>query len=152
MSKDESVTQDLVKTLQNGKEGFERAAEKLTSSNEPGLATEFTQFGKQRGEFADELTRLAGQYGDKTTERTTVPGALHRGWMAVKDALSGSDASGVLDAAVQGEDHAVSEYDDALKEDISDGLRAVLTRQHTAVKAAHDRVVAARDAAAAKAG
>ena len=150
MSVDESVTQDLIKTLENGDEGFKRAAEKLSSSNEPALAAEFTKMGAQRGQFATELAQLASAYGDHVVERTTVPGAIHRGWMAVKDMLAGSDPDGVLDAAAQGEDHAVEEYESALKADISDGLRTVITRQFVDVKAARDRVTNARDAAKAK--
>ena len=64
MSVDESVTQDLIKTLENGDEGFKRAAEKLSSSNEPALAAEFTKMGAQRGQFATELAQLASAYGD----------------------------------------------------------------------------------------
>ena len=93
---------------------------------------------------------MAAAYGDHVDKRTTVPGALHRGWMAVKDMLAGSDPDGVLDAAAQGEDHAVEEYETAMKEDISDGLRTVLSRQYAEVKATRDRVVGARDAARAK--
>ena len=150
MSVDQSVIQDLIKTLENGHEGFKRAAEKLSSSNEPALATEFTRFGDQRAEFASELAQLAATYGDHVDERTTVPGALHRGWMAVKDMLAGSDAHGVLDAAAQGEDHAVGEYESALKADISGGLRTVINRQFAEVRTARDRVVAARDNAMAR--
>ena len=147
MSVDESVTQDLMKTLENGEEGFKSAAEKLIGSNEPVLAAEFARFGAQRGQFATELALLAATYGDHVEERTTLPGAIHRGWMAVKDMLAGSDSHGVLNVAVQGEDHAVEEYESALKADISDGLRTVITRQFADVKAARDRVVAARDQA-----
>ncbi len=150
MSVDESVTQDLIKTLENGHEGFQRASEKLSSSNEPALAAEFATFSAQRGQFATELARMAATYGDQVDKRTTLPGALHRGWMAVKDMLAGSDADGVLDAAAQGEDHAVEEYETAMKADISDGLRAVISRQFTDVKAARDRVTSARDTALAK--
>jgi len=150
MSVDESVTQDLVKTLENGHDGFQRAAERLSSSNEPALAAEFAKFGAQRGQFATELAQMAANYGDDVDKRSTVPGAIHRGWMAVKDMLAGSEADGVLDAAAQGEDHAVEEYESALKADISEGLRAVITRQYAEVKAARDRVVGARDSALAK--
>jgi len=150
MSSDESVTQDLIKTLENGREGFERAAERLSNSNEPALSAEFAKFSAQRGQFASELTQLAAAYGDQLDKRTTVPGAVHRGWMAVKDMLAGSDPDGVLDAAAQGEDHAVEEYESALEADISDGLRTVITRQYAEVKSARDRVINARDSAHAK--
>jgi len=152
MSVDESVTQDLIRTLENGREGFRRAAEMLTNSNEPALSAEFTHFGAQRGRFATELAQLAANYGDHIDARTTLPGAVHRGWMAVKDMLAGTEADGVLEAAAQGEDHAIEEYDTAMKADISDGLRTVITRQYAEVKAARDRVVSARDNAHAKTG
>ena len=85
---------------------------------------------------------LAGEEG------LEVPlGALHRGWMSIKDAVSGDDAKGVLDAAEQGEDHAKSEYADALKSDISAHLRTVVERQATQVKLVHDEVKALRDRA-----
>ena len=145
MSVDEAVTQDLIKTLENGHVGFQRAAEKLSSANEPQLSAEFIKFSEQRGQFATELAQLAAGYGDHVEQRSTVPGALHRGWMAVKDMLAGSDADGVLDAAAQGEEHAVEEYAAALQEHVSDGLRSVLTRQYVHVQAARDFVIAARD-------
>ncbi len=147
MSSDESVAEDLIKTLENGHEGFASAAARLSGSNEPELSAEFTKFSEQRGQFATELTQLAAAYGDQADQRTTLPGAIHRGWMAVKDMLAGPNADGVLEAAVQGEEHAVSEYESAMKADISDGLRTVLTRQYTEVKAARDFVVGARDSA-----
>jgi len=147
MSIDESVTQDLVQTLENGHEGFQRAAEKLSSSNEPALAAEFTRFAAQRGQFATELQQMAANYGDDIDKRTTLPGAIHRGWMAVKDMLAGSEADGVLEAAAQGEDHAVEEYESAMKADISDGLRTVITRQYAEVKVARDFVTSARERA-----
>jgi uncharacterized protein (TIGR02284 family) len=89
---------------------------------------------------------MAGAYGDKITESGSAAAALHRGWMALKDALSGSDAQGVLDAAEQGEDHAVSEYERALDNtEISIDLRNVIERQYAAVQAAHDEVRSLRD-------
>jgi len=150
MSVDESITQDLIKTLENGHEGFQRAAEMLSNSNEPALAAEFTKFGAQRSQFATELQQMAANYGDDVDKRTTLPGAIHRGWMAVKDLLAGSDADGVLEVATQGEDHAVEEYESAMKADISDGLRTVITRQYSEVKVARDFVTGARDSAHAK--
>ncbi len=67
-------------------------------------------------------------------------GSLHRGWLTLKDALAGSKPDGVLDAAEQGEDHAVREYEQALDEDISPELRAVVQRQYTEIRSAHDDV------------
>lgn len=146
MSTDEKVTKDLVQTLEDGKVGFESAAGKLEDSDAPELAAAFRQFSAQRGAFAEELREIAATYGDDANESSSVAGAVHRGWMAVKDAMSGSDPKGVLDAAEQGEDHAVKEYERALDADISTGLRTVLERQFVDVRAAHDTVRDQRDA------
>jgi uncharacterized protein (TIGR02284 family) len=64
----------------------------------------------------------------------------------LKDALTGDDAAAVLKAAVTGEDHAVSEYDDALEMDLSAGFRDVVVRQRAAVVAARDEVKALQNA------
>jgi uncharacterized protein (TIGR02284 family) len=83
---------------------------------------------------------MAKHYGDDVEESGSVLASLHRGWMSLKDALSGSSPKGVIDAAEQGEDHAVAAYEKALGEDISADLRTVAQRQQIDVKAAHDEI------------
>lgn len=145
-STDERVTIDLIETLEDGKTGFAKAAEKLADTDRADLAASFQSYSRQRAEFATELRDLAARYGDDIDESGSVAGAVHRGWMAVKDALSGDDPQGVLDAAEQGEDHAVAEYEKALKEDLSPHLRSVVERQYGDVKAVHDAVRNLRNA------
>ena len=72
---------------------------------------------------------MAKAYGDQIDKSGSVAAALHRGWMSLKDAVTKSDTKAILEVAKQGEDHAVTEYEKALGEDISDGLRIVLQRQ-----------------------
>lgn len=146
MSNDAAVTKDLMKTLEDGRDGFATGADKLEKDGEAALAHTFRDLGAKRGQMADELRNLAANYGDHIDESGTVAAKVHRGWMAVKDALAGSDPDGVLDAAEQGEDHAVSEYEDALNEDISPEFKTVLQRQLTGIRSAHDQVKALRDA------
>ena len=140
MSIDKDVTKDLMEVLADGQEGFMKGAEKLTDSDSAELATTFRRFGEQRGRFYSELETMAKQYGDEVEESGSVAATLHRGWMSLKDAISGSSAKGVVDAAEQGEDHAVAAYKKALQADVSADLRAVVERQFTDVKAAHDEV------------
>ncbi len=140
MSIDEATTKDLIKVLEDGKNGFAKGADKLSESDKPELASTFQQFSRQRATFEAELRELAAAYGDQLEEKGSVIGAMHRTWLSVKDAMSGDDPSGVLDAAEQGEDHAVAAYDKALEQDLSPSLRAVVERQGAAVRAAHDDV------------
>lgn len=146
MSTDEAVTKDLIQTLEDGTDGFAKGAEKLDDSDRPDLAATFRELSEQRAQFSAELRGMASQYGDEIHESGSLTGALHRGWMSLKDVISGSEPDGVLDVAEQGEDHAVSEYEKALGQDISAGLRTVVERQLTDVRAAHDRVRSLRSA------
>lgn len=125
-----------MEVLEDGKQGFDHAADKLAESNRADLAPMFREFSEQRAGFAAELTTMAAAYDDEIDEHGSVKGTIHRGWMAVKDALSGSDPDGILDAAEQGEDHAVDSYKKALDEDISPELKDVLRRQMGTVQAA----------------
>jgi len=145
MSNDASVTKDLLQTLEDGRAGFEKGAEKLESTDAPELAATFRKYSEQRAAFAAELRNLAQQYGDHLDEDGSLAGTLHRGWLSLKDALAGSKPDGVLDAAEQGEDHAVSEYQKAVDDDISPELRAVVQRQLGEIRSAHDDVRALRE-------
>lgn len=146
MSTDKRVTKDLIETLEDGRKGFEAAAEKLADSDRPDLSGKMREYASQRASFSAELETMAANYGDDIDEDGSVAGAVHRGWMAVRDAIAGADPEGVLDAAEQGEDHAVSEYKDALDKEISIDLRTVVERQYADVKSAHDDIRALRDA------
>lgn len=140
MSTDERVASQLAKTLANGREGYEKAAEKVGASGHAEVVTRFREFAAQRAEMGAELEQIAAAYGDDVESRATVPGALHRGWMALKDALTGDDLAAVVSTAEQGEDHALEEYRDAIGADISPEFRTVLQRQMNMVQSAHDYV------------
>ena len=131
MSSDAKVAKDLVETLKDGQKGYAAAAEKLTDSKRPEWAATMTRLQQQRVQFAQEIVDLGHEYGDDVDESGSVLGTLHRGWLSLKDALTGDDPSGVLGAAVSGEEHTVSEYEKAVADkDLSDGFRTVLQRQH----------------------
>lgn len=139
MSTDRSICTNLIRTLEDGKNGFESSAEKIADSY-PDVAAKFRQFAAERAEMADELQRIADSYGDDIEERGTVAGALHRGWIAVKDVLTGDDADAVIAAAERGEDHAVEQFDEALEADISLEFRPVVAMMASRVRSAHDYV------------
>ena len=145
MSTDKNVASDLMKTLEDGKDGFAKAAG-LVEQGSPEIRATFLRLSQQRMSFYDELHKMAKDYGDPIEASGTIAAAFHRGWMTLKDAVSGSDPSGVLDAAVQGEEHAVKSYETALESsDLSSGLRLVLARQMDDLLKAYIEVKALRD-------
>ncbi len=146
MSTDAKVTKELIETLQDGEDGFARVADEVADSDTPELSTELRRLSQQRAQFRGELEELAREYGDDIEESGSAAGAVHRGWIALKDALTGSSPDAVLKAAVTGEDHAVREYDKALEDDISPTLRTVVERQRGEIVVARDKVSALADA------
>ncbi|WP_295695460.1 PA2169 family four-helix-bundle protein [Lapillicoccus sp.] len=140
MSADESTAKDLVQTLKDGQKGYSASAEKLADGERPEWAETMRRFEQQRAKFAQEIVAMGHEYGDDVDASGSALATVHRGWLTLKDALTGDKPSGVLDAAVQGEDHTVSEYEKALKEDLSDGFRTVVQRQHAEIVAARDEV------------
>jgi uncharacterized protein (TIGR02284 family) len=142
MSDDEKVAKDLVETLKDGERGFASAAEKLRDSDRAEWAATLQRLSEQRAGFRREIVEMGHEYGDDVDESGSVAATLHRGWISLKDALTGDDAGSVLGAAVTGEDHAVSEYEKGLEKDLSAGFREVVTRQHAAIVAARNEVKA----------
>ena len=136
MSVDQSTTQDLVKIAEDGKEGYAKAAKELAESDRPELAPTFSRFSEQRAGFSTELQALAATYGDSVKETGSAAASLHRGWMAIRDAITGSGPDSVLKTAVQGEDHAIEAYEKALKQDISVNTRTLAERQLTEIRTA----------------
>lgn len=136
MSVDQSTTQDLVKIAEDGQEGYAKGAKDLADSDRSDLAPTFTRLSGQRAAFSSELQALAATYGDAVKETGSAAATLHRGWMAVRDAVTGSGPESVLKTAVQGEDHAISAYEKALEKDISANTRTMAEGQLTEIRAA----------------
>lgn len=149
MSNTISILDDLIETLKDGQQGFREAAEDVQSHE---LKTLFGEYSLQRSQFAGELQSLAHLLGEKEPETMgSVSGALHRGWINLKSALSSKDEHAILTECERGEDSAVAEYTKALAEEGLPGhVAEILQMQYKAVKAAHDRVRDLRDSLVAK--
>ncbi len=140
-----AVLEDLIQTLEDGRKGFEQTAEHLEGQANNSVAGRMREFAEQRATFSTELRSLASDQGLTIEEEGSLTGTMHRGWIGLKDALTGEDASAVLGAAETGEDHAVSEYEQALETELPSEIRTVVERQATEVRRAHDEVRTLRD-------
>ena len=141
-----SILEELVETLEDGREGFKKAADKLEDDGHHELAGKMARYSDQRARLSNELRQIALADGIDLDEKGTVAGAVHRGWMAIADAVSGDDPHAVLAVAESGEDHAVAEFEKALgNDDLPAAWRPVIVAQAEAVRSAHDEVRALRD-------
>jgi uncharacterized protein (TIGR02284 family) len=83
--------------------------------------------------------------GDEPTTSGSTAGALHRGWINIKSAVTGKDEKAVLNECERGEDSAKNTYKDALEDALPSYIADVIRNQYESIKMAHDRVKALRD-------
>jgi uncharacterized protein (TIGR02284 family) len=106
----------------------------------------FDDYSRERGSFVVELQTLIAGLGVEPEHTGSVAGALHRGWIDLKSALSQGDEHAVLAECERGEDSAVAEYKEALlHEELPPNVRDVVNRQYARVQDAHNRIRDLRD-------
>ncbi len=139
MDKDDviSTMNNLVETCKDGQNGFRTAAEGVKNTE---LTALFNNYSQQRGQFAIELQNEVRKAGGDPEKTGSTAAALHRGWINIKSAVTGEDESAVISECERGEDSAIKSYKEALKQDLPSDLRAIVERQFSQVKEAHDRI------------
>lgn len=134
---------ELIETLRDGQHGFKTAAEDVKA---PDVAQLFQRYSAQRAEFVTELQTRVRALGADVEQTGSATGALHRGWINLKAALSSNEPHAVLEEAERGEDAAVEAYEKALdNQNLDLPTRDVISRQYREIQAAHDTVRELRD-------
>lgn len=137
-----STLNGLIETCKDGQEGFKDAAEGVERSD---LKSTLYQYAQQRAQFAGELQQAVRSLGGNPETSSSFAGALHRGWIDIKSAITRRDEEAVLNECERGEDSAVKMYQDALNQNLPANVREIITRQASDVKAAHDSVRSLRN-------
>jgi uncharacterized protein (TIGR02284 family) len=132
-----STLNQLIQTCKDGEKGFELAAQAVT---DPNLRHLLESYSQQRSEFAAELELEVHRLARDPPSTGHAAAALHRGWMDLKAALSGSDEGVIIAECERGEDVAVKAYGEALAATLPPDLRAVVERQSIKIQEAHDQI------------
>lgn len=135
---------NLIETCKDGEQGFQTAAQ---GARDPQLKELFQTYARQRAEFARELQEAIRQLGAQPETSGSTAGALHRGWMNIKSAITGNSDSAIVEEAERGEDAAKAAYEEALSAPLPGNIRPIVERQYAAIKQAHDRIRGMRRAA-----
>jgi uncharacterized protein (TIGR02284 family) len=138
-----SVLNDLIETCKDGEQGFHTAAEGVENSE---LRTLFNLYAQQRARFGAELNNEVLRRGGDPAKSGHVSAAFHRGWIDVKQAVTGKSETSVIDECERGEDAAKSNYEDALKKNLPSDLLVLVESQYEEVKDAHNRISAMKHA------
>jgi uncharacterized protein (TIGR02284 family) len=139
-----STLNGLIETCKDGQEGFKEAAEGVERAD---LKKLFYEFSNQRAGYVTDLQSLVQTLGGDPENRGSIAGAVHRGWINIKSAVTGQDDGAILNECERGEDSAKNAYKDALEMALPVYIQQTLQSQYSGVQQAHDRVKALRDAA-----
>jgi uncharacterized protein (TIGR02284 family) len=132
-----STLNNLIETCKDGENGFRTASDGVKNSE---LKTLFLTYSQQRAQFAAELQNEVRNLGGDPEDTGSVAATLHRGWINIKSTVTGEDEGAVISECERGEDSAVRNYQDSLKENLPANIQSVVQRQDTQVKEAHDRI------------
>jgi uncharacterized protein (TIGR02284 family) len=138
----ESVLNELIETSIDGEKGFFKAAEDAHAAE---LKSLFTQCAQRCRQGAAELQSQVRAQGASPENSGSAAGALHRGWVSVREALSHRDDAAILEECERGEDRAKAAYKKGLGKALPPDIRAIVERQYQGVIANHDRVRELRD-------
>lgn len=136
------VLNDLLESARDGEYGFQSCAEHADSGELKGI---FQRHSRECAAAALELEQEIRRLGGEPASGGSMSGALHRGWVSVKSALSTRDDKAVLEECERGEDAAVARYRKALNQTLPANIRALVQRQADGAQRNHDEVRALRD-------
>lgn len=138
-----STVNGLIATSKDGEEGYRKAAEEIS---DPQLQTSFLASSQACAAAARELQDLVRDFGGTPEQSGSLMGAIHRGWVDLRAAVSGRDDAAILSEVERGEEAARQNYADALKRELPDSVRAVILRQYDGVVRNYQRVREMREA------
>jgi len=131
----------LREALRDGEKGFATASEDAKRQD---LKELFHNYSLQRSTFGLELDRelrQLHQMGGDPDESGSVTGALHRGWIALRSAVSSGGDISVLEECLRGEESALETYHVAIEDPSFTGeLYDLVASQRNDIQAAFDRI------------
>jgi len=141
-----NVINDLIKINNDRAAGFEKAGSDL-ENDDANLTALFNKLSGESQRYVTELTAIAQRSGGDVAEGTSTSGDLHRAWIDIKAAFTGSDTLAILNECERGEDAAKAAYRDALdpENDLEFELTQILQTQQQGINEGHDLIKALRD-------
>ena len=121
------VLNDLIETCMDGVSGFRTAVSAVKSVEAKQL---FNSRIKLIESAESELRAEVRNLGGEPAKTGSVAAKIHRGWMDIKEAVTGKDEAAITTECERGELVAVKNYEEALKKDLPSNVRTMVERQH----------------------
>lgn len=133
---DIKVLNSLIETTLDSADGYREAAEKTKDASHRDF---FQRWSTDRRQVVTDLQGQVRVLGGKPDEDGSILAAGHRVFLKIRDSISKNDDS-VVDEVERGEDFIKAKFEDALEdEELSAGVRDIVVRAYSSVKAGHDQ-------------
>lgn len=138
---DAKVLNTLIATTIDSADGFDEAA---AHTRAPVLSSQFRDCARERREVVAQLQAEVRRSGETPVEEGTTKATVHRRWLDLKNAVTGSDKA-VLQEVENGETYLRAKYEAALEDQaLSEPSRRAIEEAFTAVQRVQDRVIGLR--------
>ena len=84
--------------------------------------------------------RIAQRLGGASEADGSAAAALHRGWMTIKDTLTGHDDKAIIGEAERGEGAALAAYQDAVDGMLPPTVRDLIEQQYEDIRHSRERL------------
>jgi len=126
------VMNDLVEISQDGVYGFRTCAAHVSADE---LRQLLERHARAWTANVSSLNEFIIEYGGTPVAHGTAIGAVHRGWLRLKEAVSSVDDEALLAECERGEEQALMRYRRAFKlAELPDAVRDLIARQGDAIE------------------
>jgi uncharacterized protein (TIGR02284 family) len=137
-----SLLNGLIEICKDGEKGFREAAEDIDIGYYQIL---FNEYARQRSQFASALQQEVRKLGGNPDRKGSMAGTLHRGWMNIRSQVNPKTNDTIIVECERGEKNALKNYQNALKLDLPETLKALILTQYQTIRHTHGRIKAMED-------
>jgi uncharacterized protein (TIGR02284 family) len=131
-----TIVNEVVETLNERAEGYQRAADHV---KDPTVESIFREFAMRSKDYISELQPFSDTSPDEIGKGPL--GTIYQGWMNLKEKITGYNTKSILGDCITGEEAAIKVYQGAMKdEDLPAELKTILSRQFTEISSAQDKL------------
>ncbi len=143
-SGDTATLNTLIGTLIDSIDGYQKAAADTENQR---FAQMFNARAQERRQAVTALQATVARMGGNPEDDGTTAGAVHRGWINLKEAVLGRDDEAIVNSVESGEDYLKEKFEAALKhKDLPAEARAAVEQAWQSVRAGHDEMSALKHA------
>lgn len=130
----------LIGTLLDSIDGYTKSAQDIRDQT---LAERFNARARERQAAVGGLQAAVASLGGNPEDDGTLLGGAHRAFLNLKEAVTGTDDTAIINEVERGEDYLKAKFEAALKaDDIAPQARDAIATAWDSVKAGHDEMSA----------